>query len=157
MVDDRSGVLDLEAAGGVGGRKVEQHGIPAPLLSLERQILQEEEVITPPRGGGGGVHLPSLRCLQEGRDLCLRFLRKSDHRMVVWTDGRMDVGSSVNVLVDTVARMQQDLANLRAENRLLRTPGVPQGVRAPRQAAFTMTKVPRFGNNTDRFSMLSCV
>ena len=42
MVDDRLGVLDLKAAGGVGGRKVEQHGIPAPLLSLERQILQEE-------------------------------------------------------------------------------------------------------------------
>ena len=53
MVDDRSGVLDLETAGCVGGRKVEQHGIPAPLLSLERQILQEEEVITPPRGGRG--------------------------------------------------------------------------------------------------------
>ena len=59
MVDDQSGVLDLEASGGVGGRKVEQHGIPAPLPSLERQILQEEEVTTPPRGG---VRLPSLRC-----------------------------------------------------------------------------------------------
>ena len=54
----------------------------------------------------------------------------------------------MNVLVDTVARMQQDLANLRAENRLLRTPGVPQVVRAPRQAAFTTTKVPRFGGTT---------
>ena len=52
------------------------------------------------------------------------------------------------MLVDTVARMQQDLASLRAENRLLRTPGVPQVVRAPRQAAFTMTKVPRFGGTT---------
>ena len=37
-------------------------------------------------------------------------------------DRRKDVGLPVDVLVDTVARMQQDLASLRAENRLLRTP-----------------------------------
>ena len=59
-------------------------------------------------------------------------------------DRRKEDESPVDVLVDTVARMQQDLASLRAENRLLRTPAVPQVVRAPRQAAFTMTKVPRF-------------
>ena len=52
------------------------------------------------------------------------------------------------MLVDTVARMQQDLANLRAENRMLKTPGVPQVVRAPRQAAFTTTKVPQFDGTT---------
>ena len=39
------------------------------------------------------------------------------------SDLQKDVGSPVDVLVDTVARMQQDLANLQAENRLLRTPG----------------------------------
>ena len=44
--------------------------------------------------------------------------------------------------------MQQDLADLRAENRLLRTPGVPPVVRTPRQAAFTTMKVPRFGGTT---------
>ena len=59
-----------------------------------------------------------------------------------------DVGSPVDLLVDTVARMQQDLASLRAENQLLRTPAVPQVVRAPRQVAFTMTKVPRFDGTT---------
>ena len=53
MIEDRVGVLDLEAAGGVRGWKVDQHGIQAPLLSLEQQILLEEEVTTPPRGGGG--------------------------------------------------------------------------------------------------------
>ena len=53
-----------------------------------------------------------------------------------------------NVLVDTVARMQQDLANLRAENRLLRTPVVPPVVHTSRQAAFTTTKVPQFGGTT---------
>ena len=48
------------------------------------------------------------------------------------------------MLVDTVARMQHDLA----ENRLLRTPRVPPVVRTSRQAAFTTTKVPRFGGTT---------
>ena len=57
-------------------------------------------------------------------------------------DRQKDVESQVDMLVDTVARMQQDLANLRAENQMLKTPGVPQVVRAPRQAAFTTTKVP---------------
>ena len=52
MINDRTGVLDLEATGGVGGRNVEQHGTPTPLLPLERQILQEADVTTPPRGGG---------------------------------------------------------------------------------------------------------
>ena len=63
-------------------------------------------------------------------------------------DRRKDIGSLVDVLVDTVARMQQDLASLRAENRPLRTPAVPQVVRAPRQTAFTTTKVPRFDGTT---------
>ena len=52
VIDDRSGVSDLEAAGGVWSQKVDQNGIQAPLLPLERQILLEEEVTTPPRGGG---------------------------------------------------------------------------------------------------------
>ena len=50
--------------------------------------------------------------------------------------------------VDTVARMQHDLADLGAENRLLRTPGFPLVVCTSRQAAFTTTKVPRFGGTT---------
>ena len=144
VVDDLSGVLDLEDAGGVGGRNVEQHGILAPLLPLEWQILQEEEVTTPPRGGcpapepqvppGGARAVPQI-CSE---------VRSQDGGSDRWKD----VGSPVNVLVDRVARMQQDLVNLRAENRMLRTPGVPQVVRAPRQAAFPTTKVPRFGATT---------
>ena len=54
VITDRRGVLDLEATGGVGGRNVEQHGAPTPLLPLELQILQEEEAITPPRRGAHG-------------------------------------------------------------------------------------------------------
>ena len=59
-----------------------------------------------------------------------------------------DAWSPGNVLVDTVARMQQDLANLRAEYRLLRTPVVPPVVHTSQHAAFTTTKVPRFGGTT---------
>ena len=58
MIPDRTGVLDLEATGGVVGRSVEHHGTPTPLLPLERQILQEAEVITPPRMG---AHRPGGR------------------------------------------------------------------------------------------------
>ena len=82
---------------------------------------------TPPRGA---VRLPSLRCLQEGREPCLRFFTEVHPRDGV-PDRQKDVGSPVDVLVDTVARMQQDLANLRAENRM-----------------FTTTKVPRFDGTT---------
>ena len=54
-------------AWGGGDRNVEQYGTPAPLLPLDKQILQEAEVTTPPRGGGAheprgrqalGPHLP---------------------------------------------------------------------------------------------------
>ena len=47
-----------------------------------------------------------------------------------------------------MARMQRDLADIRAENRLLRTLGVQLVVPTPRQAAFTTTKVPWFGGTT---------
>ena len=57
--------------------------------------------------------------------ICMDFRTRdvgSDRRNVAWSTG--------NVLVDMVARMQQDFADIRAENRLLRTPGVPPVVRA---------------------------
>ena len=82
-----------------------------------------------------------------GRELCLRFFTEVRPREG-GPDRQKDVGSPVDRLVDMVARMQVDLADLRAENRMLRTPIVPQSVRAPRQAAFTMTKVPRFDGTT---------
>ena len=100
----------------------------------------EEEVITPPRGGrpapvhqvppGGVRAVPQIFMGVRPRE------GGPDHHK--------DVESPVDRLVDTVARMQMDLADLRTENRMLRTPRVPQVTRAPRQAAFTTTKVPRF-------------
>ena len=46
--------------------------------------------------------------------------------------------------MDTVSRIQKDMAILREENCLLRTPAASQAVQAPRRAALTTTKMPRF-------------
>ena len=47
-----------------------------------------------------------------------------------------------------MAQMQREMAKIRAENRLLRTPGVQPVVPTPRQATVTTTKVPWFGGTT---------
>ena len=54
----------------------------------------------------------------------------------------------MNMLVDTVSRIQMDIAVLCEENSLLRTPATSQVVPAPRRAALTTTKVPRFDGTT---------
>ena len=64
-------------------------------------------------------------------------------------DRQKDIGSPVDILVDTVAQMQQDLARLREEHRLLRTPAVPQVVQAPLAGGVhDKTKVPRIDGTT---------
>ena len=52
------------------------------------------------------------------------------------------------MLVNTVLHMQRDLAILGDENRALRTPATSQVIQAPRRAALTTTKVPRFDGTT---------
>ena len=59
-----------------------------------------------------------------------------------------DIGSPVDMLVDTVSRIQKDMAILHEENRVLRTPATSQVVQVPRRAALTKTKVPRFDGTT---------
>ena len=59
-----------------------------------------------------------------------------------------DIGSPVDMLVDTVSRIQKDISVLRKENRLLRTPATSQVVQAPRRAVLTTTKVLRFDGTT---------
>ena len=54
----------------------------------------------------------------------------------------------MDMLVDTVSRIQKDIAVLRKENRLLRTPATSQVVQAPRRAVLTTTKVLRFDGTT---------
>ena len=59
-----------------------------------------------------------------------------------------DIGSPVNMLVDTVSHIQKDMSILREENRVLRTPATLQVIQVPRRAALTTTKVPRFDGTT---------
>ena len=59
-----------------------------------------------------------------------------------------DIGSPVDMLVDTVSRIQKDMAILREENRVLRTPATSKVVQVPLRAALTTTKVPRFDGTT---------
>ena len=50
--------------------------------------------------------------------------------------------------MDTVARLQRDLDDMRTESRYLRIPGVRDSLRQPRQVTFTSTKVPKFAGVT---------
>ena len=62
--------------------------------------------------------------------------------------GQRNFRSPVEMLVNTFSHMQRDLAIIRDENRALRTPATSQVIQAPRRAALTTTKVPRFDGTT---------
>ena len=145
MVPEQIRALDAEATGGIVGRNIEHRGAPTPLLPLDRQKMQEAEVVTPLRmetNGHGGHRAPESQLPP----------RRTRVAPQIFTDARMrDVSSDrrnvawyqENILVDTVARLQRDLADIRAESRQLRTPGshrwcTPLGRRL----------VPRFGGTT---------
>ena len=51
-------------------------------------------------------------------------------------------------LMDTVARLQLDLDEMRAESRRRRSPGGRDSLSQPRQLTFTSTKVPKFAGVT---------
>ena len=90
VVPDQTGVLDIEATGGVVSRNVEQRGAPTPLLPLDQQIMQEAELITPPRReahGHGGRRAPEPQLPPIGTQVVPRFLRTSGQGTSVRTDG----------------------------------------------------------------------
>ena len=62
--------------------------------------------------------------------------------------GQRNFRSPVDMLVNTVSHMQKDLAILREENHILRTPATSQVTQASRRAALTTTKLPRFDGIT---------
>ena len=125
VVLDQMGVIDIEAAGGAVTRNVEQHGAPTPMLPPEQWIMQEEEVRTPPRreAHGHGNHRVAEHQLPPGGTRVVPQIFSDVRTRDVGPDRRNDTWSLGNMLVDTVARMQQDLADIQADNRLLRTPG----------------------------------
>ena len=124
--------------------------LEAHLLPLDRQNMQEAGLITPLRkvaNGHRALQAPESQVPQKGTRVAPQILTDARTREV-GSDRRNVAWSPENILVDTVARLQQDLADIRAESRQLRTLGVPPVVHTPRQAAFTTTKVPRFGGTT---------
>ena len=114
VVDDRTEVVDLEATGGVGGSECGATWTSGPSTTTQAADLS---------GGGGdcttewGAQGPGASPAPEPQvppggaqavpQICMD-VRSRD----VGSDRRNDVWSLANVLVDTVARMQQDLANL---------------------------------------------
>ena len=142
--------LEVDAARGIAGRDVEERGAPAPPLPLPRQNMQEAGVVTPPRrevNGHGDLRALGSRLSPRGTQVAPLIFTEARYRDV-GSNCRSVPWSPENILIDTVARLQQDLADIRAESRQLRTPGVPPVVPTPRQAAFTTTKVPRFAGTT---------
>ena len=127
-----------------GGAAVRQPGRTL-LLSPRRQILMEKEVTTPPRGSRPAPEPQGsprgVRAVPFPDDFPEDSLRDGHLR-------HKDIGSPVDMLVDTVSRIQKDMAILHEENRLLRTPAASQAVQAPRRAAIRTTKVPRFDGTT---------
>ena len=140
VIDNRP---PMEATGDAAARRSGR----TLLLSPGRRILMEEEVITPPKAGRpapetqgapGGVRAVPKPFPDDFLEDSLR-------------DGGLrqkDIESPVDMLVDTVSRIQKEMAILREENRLLRTPATSQVVQVPRRVALTTTKVPRFDGTT---------
>ena len=126
--------------------------VPAPALPPLQHDRQSAGVATPTRmdadrhgvfrapGGtadGRGTRLAS-HVFAEARDKDVI----SDRRDLTW--------SPENVLIDTVARLQRDLNDMRAESRYLRTPGVQDALPPSRHVTVTSTKVLRFAGTTSR-------
>ena len=72
--------------------------------------------------GHGGLRAPESQFTQKGTRVAPQIFMDAQTRDV-GLDRRNVAWSPKNILVDTVARMQQDLADIRAESRQLRTPG----------------------------------
>ena len=105
----------------------------------------EEEVFTPPRGGGG-VRSLSLRGVpREVRAVHKPFPDGFPEDSL--RDGgqcQKNIGSPVDMLVDTVSRMQKHLAILREEDRVLRTPAMATATAASTTATYA-TRLDRRG------------
>ena len=113
-------------------------------------ICRRRGVVPPPRKGvdeHGGLRAPGSRFPPRGTRVAPQIFTEARDKDV-GSDSRTVPWSPENILIDTVAHLQQDLADIRAESRQLRTPGVPSVVPTHRQDAFTTTKVPRFSGTT---------
>ena len=87
---DRAGAFNLEAAGGGGGGRPEGGSTWNPGLSAVARVADLTGRGSDYTTEGGAVRLPRLRCRQEGRKPCLRFVQMSVHEMVVQTYRMLD-------------------------------------------------------------------
>ena len=124
-----------------GGKPNMKKWTTKSLRMEEVESLSDEEVelISHGKGAGGtahghGGHRAPEPQLPPGGTRVVPQIFLDVRPRDVGPDRRSDGWSPVNVLEDTVARMQRDMAEIRAENRLLRTPGVQPVVPTPRQA-----------------------
>ena len=140
MIDNRP---PMDATGGAAVRKPGR----TLLLSPGWQILMEEEVITPPRGGRPAPET-------QGAPRGVRAVPKpfpDDFPEDSLRDGGLrqkDIESLVDMLVDTVSRIQKDIAVLRYGTRLLRTQATSQVVQAGSGRRSRQRNVPRFDGTT---------
>ena len=75
-------------------------------------------------------------------------IHRPDVRETAGRDWRSDEWPPWMALENTVSRMQRELEDLQAENRILKTPRPPTVPPLVRQAALTTTKVPWFNGST---------
>ena len=117
------------------------------LLPPGRRVLMEEEIFTPPRRGRTVPEPQGVP--REVRAVPKPFPDGFQEDSL--RDGgqcQKNIGSPVDMLVDTVSCIQKDLAILWEENRVLRTPATSQVLQSPWRAALTTKKVPRFDGTT---------
>ena len=116
-------------------------------LSPGRRVDMKEEIFTPPGGGGGGRQVPDTRGVQNEAQAMSKTVPEDTVRLSSGK-GQRKFKSPIEMLANTVAHMQRDLAILRDENHALRSTTAPQVIQAPRRAALTTMKVPRFDRTT---------
>ena len=125
VVPEQTRGVDAEASGGIVDLNIEHRGALAPLLPLDRQNMQEAEVVTPLRKEAnvyGGLRAPESQLPPRGTGVPPQIFTDARTRDVI-SDRRNVAWSPENILIDTVARLQQDLADIRAESRQLGTTG----------------------------------
>ena len=140
VVFDQTGVVDMEAAGGGGQSECGTARRSDPYVAAgaadfaggggEDAAEEGGSRTRGPSGAIGGHRAPEHQ-LPPGGTRVVPNLFSDVRARDVGPDRRSGGWSPRNVLEDTVARMQRDLADIRAKNRLLRTAWVQPVVPTP--------------------------
>ena len=132
--------LGVEATGGIDGLEASEGGMraPAPQLPLPRQDTPGARVVTPPRRDAdrhGGLRAPGTQLLQKGTRVAPQIFTEARDKDV--GPDRWNVPwSPENVLIDTVARLQRDLADMKVDVSFYSDPGGPTHCADPSACCF---------------------